>query len=144
MGKKAQARRKAKMATRPERPAAQQPASQMIQVSDATFEQQVLRHEGLVLVDFWAPWCGPCKMIGPVLEELSKTMGDKIKFTKLNTEANRAVPSRYNIRSIPTLILFRDGEVADVKIGAVPRPALERWLERAANPKSGLMSRIFG
>ena len=153
MGKKAQQRRHvrvaAKMASRPAGAAAgpaSQPASgTAVHVSDASFDRDVLRHDKPVLVDFWAPWCGPCKAVAPILDELAKEYDGKLRVAKLNTEQNRRVPMAYNIRSIPTMILFKDGEVADVKIGAAPKAALQRWLDRQiADKPAGLLSRLLG
>ena len=97
-------------------------------VSDDTFENDVLKATGPVLVDFWAEWCGPCKMIGPVLEELAGEMQGKVTIVKMNVDENPMSPSKYGIRSIPTLILFKGGQVASTKIGAVPKSALQSWL----------------
>ena len=96
---------------------------------DASFETDVLKSTQPVLVDFWAEWCGPCKMIGPALEELSKDMGDKLTVAKVNIDENPQTPNRYGVRGIPTLILFKDGQPAATKIGALPKGQLYSWVE---------------
>lgn len=100
-------------------------------VSDSSFEADVLQANGLVLVDFWAEWCGPCKMIGPVLEELAGEMGDKVRIVKMNVDENPRVPSQYGIRSIPTLILFKNGQVVAQKVGALPKAQMAQWIHGA-------------
>lgn len=101
-----------------------------VHVSDATFEQEVLKSEEPVLVDFWAEWCGPCRAIAPVLEELSGELEGKVKIAKLNVDQNPNVTVQYGVRSIPTMILFKNGQAADMKIGAgTPKAALAKWLE---------------
>ncbi len=98
-------------------------------VTDADFESSVLNAEGPVLVDYWAEWCGPCKMISPVLEELSTEMGDKLKITKLNIDENPNTPSKFGVRGIPTLMLFKDGQVVGTKVGALAKSQLQQWVE---------------
>ena len=98
-------------------------------VTDASFEADVLKSTGPVLVDFWAEWCGPCKMIGPSLEELSKEMGEKVTVAKLNIDENPGTPQRYGVRGIPTLMLFKNGQVAATKVGALPKTQLFTWVE---------------
>ena len=97
-------------------------------VSDADFEAEVLKAQGPVVVDFWAEWCGPCRMIGPSLEDIAKEMDGKLKVVKVNIDENPQVPSRYNVRSIPTLLLFKNGQVSATKIGAEPKQKLVSWI----------------
>ena len=97
-------------------------------VTDATFDQDVLKASGPVVVDFWAEWCGPCRMIAPALEEISKSLGDKVKIVKLNVDENPATAAKYGIMSIPTLMLFKGGELASRQVGAAPRQKLEQWI----------------
>jgi thioredoxin 1 len=100
-------------------------------VSDDTFETEVLGAEGPVLVDFWAEWCGPCKQIGPSLEEISEEMGEKITVAKINIDDNPMTPSKYGVRGIPTLMLFKGGEVAATKVGALPKGKLVEWIQES-------------
>ena len=99
------------------------------QVTDASFEADVISAKGPVLVDFWAEWCGPCKQIAPALDEISVELGDKLTIAKVNIDDNPESPSKYGVRGIPTLILFKDGEIAATKVGAVPKSALKEWIE---------------
>ena len=98
------------------------------EIDDGSFDSEVLQSEKPVLVDFWAPWCGPCKAIGPVIEELSGSYGDKIKFAKCNVDDNPVTPGKYGIRAIPTLIFFKGGNVVDQITGIVGKSKLEETL----------------
>ena len=98
-------------------------------VTNDTFDSVVLQSKSLVLVDFWAKWCGPCKIIAPVVEELAKEYAGKVNFAKVNTDENADLASRYNIRGIPTLIFFKDGKMMDQVVGAVPKAQLKSKLD---------------
>ena len=98
-------------------------------VTDQSFATDVLGSGAPVLVDFWAEWCGPCRMIAPALEEISREMGDKVTVAKLNIDDNPDAPAKYGVRGIPTMILFKDGQPAATKVGAAPKSALQSWLE---------------
>lgn len=98
-------------------------------VTDDSFEQEVLQAEGPVLVDYWAEWCGPCKMIAPVLEEIAKEYGGKVKITKLNIDENPGTPPKYGIRGIPTLMMFKDGNVEATKVGALSKSQLSAFID---------------
>ena len=100
-------------------------------VSDSTFDSEVLKSNEPVVVDFWAEWCGPCKMIAPALEEIAGLLGDKVKIVKLNVDENPATAQKYGIMSIPTLMLFKNGELASRQVGAAPRQKLEQWITSA-------------
>jgi thioredoxin 1 len=99
--------------------------------SDASFDSDVLKSAEPVVVDFWAEWCGPCRMIAPALEEISGQLGDKVKIVKLNVDENPAVAAKYGIMSIPTLLLFKNGEIADRQVGAAPKQKLHAWISGA-------------
>jgi thioredoxin 1 len=101
-------------------------------VTDATFEAEVLKAEGAVVVDFWAEWCGPCRMIAPALEEIAGSLNGKVKILKLNVDENQATAVKYNVTSIPTLMLFKNGELSSRQIGAAPKQKLESWINSAA------------
>jgi len=98
-------------------------------VTDTSFGQDVLSADKPVLVDFWAEWCGPCRMIAPALEELSEELGDRVTIAKLNIDENPDAPSKYGVRGIPTMILFKNGQPAATKVGAEPKSRIQGWLE---------------
>ena len=100
-------------------------------VTDDTFETEVRQSEIPVVVDFWAEWCGPCKQIGPALEEISEEMAGKVKVVKVNVDENMSVAASLNVRGIPALFLFKNGEVVSNKTGAAPKAALQNWIESA-------------
>lgn len=100
------------------------------QVTDGNFEQEVLKSPVPVLVDFWAPWCGPCRAMGPIIDELAVEFDGKVKICKMNVDENSASPSRYGIRAIPTLILFKDGEVVDQSTGAVSKSSIKDMIAK--------------
>lgn len=100
-----------------------------MEVNDSSFDAEILQTETPVLVDFWAPWCGPCKAIAPVVQELAETFGDKIKFAKCNVDDNPVTPGKYGIRAIPTLILFKGGNVVDQITGMVAKSKLEEAIQ---------------
>lgn len=99
-------------------------------VTDSSFDQDVIKSEIPVLVDFWAPWCGPCRMVAPVVEEIAQQFDGQLKVVKVNTDENPSVASKYGIRSIPTLMIFKDGQRVDMVVGAVPKTTLANTLEK--------------
>ncbi|MCT7376080.1 thioredoxin [Chelativorans salis] len=99
-----------------------------VTVDNSNFQADVLQASEPVVVDFWAEWCGPCKMISPALEEIATELGGKIKVAKLNIDENPELAAQYGVRSIPTLMLFKNGEVADMKVGAAPKTVLSAWI----------------
>ncbi|HJS80764.1 MAG TPA: thioredoxin TrxA [Vitreimonas sp.] len=100
-------------------------------ITDDSFEADVLKSGRAVLVDFWAEWCGPCKQIGPALEEIANEMGDRVTVAKLNIDENPMTPGRYGVRGIPTLMVFKDGKVAATKVGAMPKSKIVEWLNES-------------
>ncbi len=104
-------------------------SDKIVHVTDDTFEEEVLKSGAPVLVDYWADWCGPCKMIAPVLDEIADEYQGKLKITKLNIDENPNTPPRYGIRGIPTLMLFKDGEVEATKVGAVSKSQLTAFID---------------
>ena len=103
--------------------------SEIVHITDATFDGEVLKADGAVLVDFWADWCGPCKMIAPILDDISKDYSGKLKVTKLNIDENPATPPKYGIRGIPTLMIFKGGNVEATKVGAVSKSQLTAFID---------------
>ena len=103
-----------------------------VKVDNSNFQASVLDSTEPVVVDFWAEWCGPCKMIGPSLDEISNEMAGKVKIAKLNIDENPEIAAQFGVRSIPTLMMFKGGEVADIKVGALPKSALSHWISGAA------------
>jgi thioredoxin 1 len=99
------------------------------EIEDSSFDYEIMKSEKHAVVDFWAPWCGPCKAIGPILDELVKTYGDQVKFTKCNVDDNPVTPGKFGIKAIPTLIFFKDGEVADQITGMVAKNKLEEAIK---------------
>jgi len=104
-------------------------SEKIMEIDDDSFDREVLKSDVPVMVDFWAPWCGPCKAIGPIVEDLAEVYGDKVKFTKVNVDENPVAPSKYGIRAIPTLIFFKDGESADQITGMVAKAKLENAIK---------------
>jgi thioredoxin 1 len=98
-------------------------------ISDASFEEDVIQSDRPVLVDYWAEWCGPCKMIAPILDEVAKDYGSRLRVTKMNVDENREVPAKFGIRGIPTLMLFKGGQLAATKVGAVSKAQLTAFLD---------------
>ena len=98
-------------------------------VTDASFDQEVLQAEGPVLVDYWAEWCGPCKMIGPIVEEIANEYGDRLKVAKMDIDRNNMTPQHYSIRGIPTLMIFKDGKVQATKVGALTKGQLKAFVD---------------
>ena len=100
-----------------------------ISTSDNTFDQDISSSSVAVVVDFWAEWCGPCKQIGPILEEISQEKKDRLRILKLNIDENPETPQKYGVKGIPTLMLFKDGSLIDTKVGSLPKSALTDWID---------------
>ena len=98
--------------------------------SDSSFEEDIKSSNMTILVDFWAEWCGPCKQIGPLLDEISIEMKDKIKILKMNVDENPSTPQKYNVRGIPTLLIFKDGNLLDTKVGSLSKSLLSDWINK--------------
>lgn len=100
-----------------------------LKVSDATFESEVLQAEGPVIVDFWAEWCGPCKALGPLVDELSNELADRAKIVKINIDESPSTPTKYGVRGIPTLMVFKNGQVTDTRVGSMSKSQLKEWAD---------------
>ena len=100
-----------------------------IPTNDKTFDQDISSISEAIIIDFWAEWCGPCKQIGPILEEISEEKKDTLKILKLNIDENPEIPQKYNVRGIPTLMMFKEGKLIDTKVGSLPKSALNEWIE---------------
>ena len=103
-------------------------SEKIVHVTDANFEQEVLQSQLPVVLDFWAPWCGPCKMIAPILDQLAEELDGKVKIAKINVDDNQVVPAQFGIRGIPTIIVFKDGKNVAHKVGALAKPQLEAFI----------------
>jgi thioredoxin 1 len=103
----------------------------IIQTSDTAFEKDVLKADKPVIVDFWAEWCGPCKMIAPHLEEIDKDLGEQVQVVKVNIDENPLSPTKYGVRGIPTLMIFKDGQAVATKVGALPKRQLVEWVQES-------------
>lgn len=104
--------------------------SEVLHTTDATFEKDVLQSDIPVLVDLWAPWCGPCRMVAPILDELAGELDGKVRIVKINIDENQATPAQFGVRSIPTLLLFKDGKLAATQVGALPKNQLAAFIEK--------------
>ncbi len=103
-----------------------------VKVNDTNFEQEVLNAEGTVVVDFWAEWCGPCKALSPVIDEVAREMNGKVKIVKVNIDESPDTPTRYGVRGIPTLMVFKGGQVVDTRVGGLAKGQLTEWIEKQA------------
>ncbi|MCK3657609.1 thiol reductase thioredoxin [Pasteurellaceae bacterium Pebbles2] len=103
----------------------------VLHITDASFEADVLNSDVPVLLDFWAPWCGPCRMVGPILEDLAAEYGDKVKIVKMNIDDNQNTPAQFGVRGIPTLLLFKEGKVVGTQVGALPKTQLASFVDQA-------------
>ena len=99
-------------------------------ITDSNFDDEIKNSQLPILIDFWAEWCGPCKQIGPILEEIGEAKKDKLKIFKLNVDENPQTPQKFGVRGIPTLMLFKDGKLIDTKVGSLPKNMLESWLDQ--------------
>lgn len=106
-------------------------SGELVHLNDGNFEEKITKSDKPVLIDFWAPWCGPCKAIGPIVEELATTFKDRAVIAKINVDENQKAATTYGVRSIPTLIMFKDGKVFDTIIGLVPKERLEEFINKA-------------
>ncbi len=107
-------------------------SGKLLHVTDANFEEEILKSSTPALVDFWAAWCGPCRTVGPVVEELAGEYNNKVKIAKLNVDDNKQTPSKYGVRGIPTLMLFKNGQVVDQIVGAVPKSKIKELLDKVS------------
>jgi thioredoxin 1 len=105
----------------------------VLNLTDTTFDQELVEGEGLTVVDFWAPWCGPCRIVGPVIEELAEEMDGEVRFAKVNVDESPAIAQRFQVRSIPTIGFFMGGEPVGAVVGAYPKPALKQVIEQVQN-----------
>lgn len=105
--------------------------SEVLHVTDASFEKEVLQSDVPVVLDFWAPWCGPCKMIAPILDEIAAELGGKVKIAKLNVDENQSVAAKFGVRSIPTLVIFKEGKAVNTQVGALPKNQLTALIEKS-------------
>ncbi len=99
------------------------------ETTDNSFQADVINAKGVILVDFWAPWCGPCRQLSPIIDEVAKELAGKIEVFKCNVDDNPEVPSKYAVRGIPSLMIFKDGKIVDTKVGALPKFALQEWIK---------------
>ncbi len=113
------------------------------QVTDSNFEREVLQSDVPVLVDFWAPWCGPCRALSPAIEALAEELEGEVKVVKYNTQENNRIAGRIGIRSIPTLAIFRDGDIVAHRVGALPPQQLRSWTRKGAGLEPGIFSKLF-